>query len=480
MTAGHEFVGEPALLVERRVGLGDDELPLLDRGQVLDVIKLLAHPAVHDLAVRRLDEAVLVGPGVDREGVDEPDVRALRGLDGTHPPVVGRMDVPNLEAGPLAGQPARAESGNAPLVRHLRQGVVLVHELGELARSEELLDHRRYRLGVDELLRHQVLGLRKAQPFAHRPLDTHQADPELVLGHLADTPDAPVSEVVDVVHLSAPVPDLDEGLEDIHDVPGLEHVPARRVLAAEPPVELHPADGREVVALGVGEEVPEHGLGGILGRRLAGPHHPVDLDLRLEVGGGEVGAEGVGEIRPLVHVVHVEDIEAPDAFLAELRERLRGDHVVRLAEHLAGLPVHDVAGEHLAGVGHELVRNGQRPEARLLRRLEPRHVTGIDPPPLLHDDVAVPVGEVEGCGLAAPAVRNQNDPDLPRAQLEAIGLEEDIEDLSVVLVVGLPFPVLVLLLQRPQQHGGGSLRRRSIRTNTRSFGSNSKSSHDPR
>ena len=281
-------------------------------------------------------------------------------------------------------------------MRHLRQGVVLVHELGELARAEELLDYRRHRLGVDELLRHQVLGLRQAQPLAHRPLDAHQADPELVLGHLADTPDAPVSEVVDVVHLSAPVPDLDEGLEDVHDVLRLEHVPARRVLAAEPPVELHPADGGEVVALGVGEEVPEHGLGGILGRRLTGTHHPVDLDLRFEVGGGDVRAEGVGEVGPLVHVVHVEDVEAPDPFLAELRQGVGGDHVVRARQDLAGLPVHHVAGEHLAGVGHEFVRDGQRPEAGLLRRLEPRHVTGVDPPSLLHDDVAVPVGEVEG------------------------------------------------------------------------------------
>ena len=100
MPAGHEIVDEPALVVERRVGLGDDVLPFLDRREVLDVF---GHPAVRDPPVGGLDEAVLVGPGVDREGVDEPDVRALRGLDGTHPPVVGRMDVADLEAGPAHG-----------------------------------------------------------------------------------------------------------------------------------------------------------------------------------------------------------------------------------------------------------------------------------------------------------------------------------------------------------------------------------------
>ena len=451
MPAGHEVVDELALVVERGVGLGDDVLSFLDRRKVLD---LVGHPGARDLPVWGLDEAVLVGPGIDREGVDEPDVRPLRGLDGAHPAVVGGMNIPDFEPGPLAGQAARAEGGDAPLVRDFRKGVVLIHELRELARAEELLDHRRHRLGVDELLGHQVLGLRQAQPFADRSFDAHQADSELVLGHLADASDAPIAEMVDVVHLPATVPDLDEGLEDVRDIPGLEHISARRLLASEPPVELHSANGRKVVALGVGEEVPEHRLRGVAGRRLSGTHHPVDLDLRLEVGGGEVLAEGVGKVRPLVHVVDVQDVEAADAFFAELRQGVRGDHLVRLREHLPGLPVHDIAGKHLPG--GELIGYRQGPEPGLLRRLEPRHVTGIDPPALLHDDVAVPVGEVKGCGLAAPAVRHEENANLPRAKLEAISLEKDLEDLPVVLEVGDPL-VPFLALQGPQQHGGREL-----------------------
>ena len=58
VAAGDELRGEVALLVQRRVGLRDDVFVLLDRREELDVVGDLA---VHDLAVRRLEEAVLVG-----------------------------------------------------------------------------------------------------------------------------------------------------------------------------------------------------------------------------------------------------------------------------------------------------------------------------------------------------------------------------------------------------------------------------------
>jgi hypothetical protein len=55
---GDEVLDELAGLVKLRVGLRDDVLALFDRRQVLDVVCDLA---ILDLAVRRLEEAVLVG-----------------------------------------------------------------------------------------------------------------------------------------------------------------------------------------------------------------------------------------------------------------------------------------------------------------------------------------------------------------------------------------------------------------------------------
>jgi hypothetical protein len=72
---------------------------------------------------------------------------------------VRRVHVADLEAGALAGQTARPERRQATLVRDLGQRVGLVHELRQLRAAEELLDHRRDRLGVDQVVRHQRLDL---------------------------------------------------------------------------------------------------------------------------------------------------------------------------------------------------------------------------------------------------------------------------------------------------------------------------------
>ena len=162
-------------------------------------LDLVGHPPASDLAVRRLDEAELVGAGVGRQRRDEADVRAFRRLDRADAAVVGRVHVAHLESGALAAQTARPEGGQPPLVRQLGQRVGLVHELRELRRPEELLDHRRHRLGVDQVVRHQVGDVGDRHPLLDRPLHPRETDPELVLQQLADRAHAAVAEMVDVV-----------------------------------------------------------------------------------------------------------------------------------------------------------------------------------------------------------------------------------------------------------------------------------------
>ena len=190
------LLGEAAVVVQRRRSLGDDVLLLLVGGQVGD---LLGHLAVDHLAVGSLDEAVLVDPGVGGQRADQADVRALGGLDGAHAAVVGGVHVTDLEPGPLAGQAARPEGGQAPLVGQARQRVVLVHELAELAGAEELLDRGDHRSDVDQGLRGDGLHVLGGHPLADHPLHAGQAHPDLVLDELAHRPDAAVGEVVLVV-----------------------------------------------------------------------------------------------------------------------------------------------------------------------------------------------------------------------------------------------------------------------------------------
>src|SRR3546814_17278466 len=76
-------------------------------------LDLVGDLAVDDLAVRRLEEAVLVGPREHGQRVDQADVRAFRRLDRADAAVMGLMHVAHFEAGALAGQAARAKRGDA-------------------------------------------------------------------------------------------------------------------------------------------------------------------------------------------------------------------------------------------------------------------------------------------------------------------------------------------------------------------------------
>jgi ABC-type arginine transport system ATPase subunit len=55
------------------------------------------------------------------------------------------------------------------------------------------------------ILRHQAFGLGQRQALFDRTLNTHQANAELVLGHLTDATDTTVTEVVDVIDVPLPL-----------------------------------------------------------------------------------------------------------------------------------------------------------------------------------------------------------------------------------------------------------------------------------
>ena len=159
IAAGDEVVRQLALGVDLGVGLRNVVAHLLHGRQVDDLVGQLA---VDDLAVRALDEAVLVDARERRQRVDEADVRAFRRLDGADAAVVRRMHVAHLEAGALARQTARAKRRQAALVGDFRQRVRLVHELAELRRAEELAHGGGRRLGVDQVLRHHRVDIDRA------------------------------------------------------------------------------------------------------------------------------------------------------------------------------------------------------------------------------------------------------------------------------------------------------------------------------
>src|SRR5690606_778899 len=290
-------------------GLGDDVVRLFNGGEEYDFV---GNHGVLYATVGAFQEAVLVGACIGRQGVDQADVRTFRGLDRADTAVVGRVYVTHFEAGTLAGQTARPKRGNATLVGDLRQRVVLVHELGQLAGAEELLHCRRNRLGVDQVLRHQAFAFGHGQTLFHRTLDADQTDTELVLGHFAHGADTTVTQVVDVVDHALAVADIHQGLEDLDDVFLAQHTRAFDLFTTDAAVELHAAHCGQVVAVTAEEQVVEQGFCGILGRRLAGTHHAVDLDQRFKLSGRRVDTQGIGDERTAVDIVGVQSFDVAD------------------------------------------------------------------------------------------------------------------------------------------------------------------------
>ena len=172
------------------------------------------HHALDHLAVRALDEAVLVDAREAGKRRNQPDVRTFRRFDRADAAVVRGVHVAHFESGALAGQTAWSEGRETPLVRDLRERVGLIHELRKLARSEELADGGHHRLGVHQVVRH---GRRHFLVDRHLFLDgalhAHQADAELVFQQFAHRAHAAVAQVIDIVHRADALAQLQQVLD---------------------------------------------------------------------------------------------------------------------------------------------------------------------------------------------------------------------------------------------------------------------------
>ena len=172
------------------------------------------HHALHHLAVRALDEAVLVDARKAGKRRNQPDVGTFRRFDRADAAVVRGVHVADFESGALAAQTARSQGRKTPLVRDLRERVGLVHELRKLAGAEELADGRHHRLGVHQVVRH---GRRHFLVHRHLFLDgalhAHQADAELVFEQFAHRAHAAVAQVVDIVHRADALAQLQQVLD---------------------------------------------------------------------------------------------------------------------------------------------------------------------------------------------------------------------------------------------------------------------------
>ena len=213
--ATNRLVDKVALVVDRRVCLGNHGMIFLLRREELNVFRDLA---VLDHAIRRFDEAVVVDAGVHTEGRNETDVRALRSLNRAETAVVCVVNVTHLEAGTFTRQTTWAKRGQTSLVCQFGQRVRLVHELAKLVRTEERIDDARYGTGIDQILGREFVGIAQVHTLLDGTRHASHTKGELGSQLFAYRADAAVAEVVNVIDIALAILQADQLAYDGDDV----------------------------------------------------------------------------------------------------------------------------------------------------------------------------------------------------------------------------------------------------------------------
>ena len=462
--AQDRVAGQLALRVDGLVGLRDPPLLLLRRVEVLD---LVGDDPLLDDAVGRRHEAELRHLGEARQGADQADVRALRRLDRAHAAVVGRVHVAHLDRRALAREAAGAEGAEAPPVRQAGQAVRLVHELAELGGAEELLQRGHDRADVDDRLRRDRVRVLGREALADDALHPVEADAEGLLDELADGAQAAVAEVLVLVEVVGDrlarhrdrlggvvlgVVGLLGHAEDLRQLDELAHERDDVVLGqrarlevdveAEALVELVAPDAREVVALGIEEELVEQVARVVDARRLARALLAEQLDQRALLGAGllRVGLDRVLDVERVPEAT--EDLLVRHAH----RAQQHGDRQLALAVDadvdaalLVDLELEPAApGRHQ--VGHE----------QLLLRVLRVHQVGARRADELRDDHALGAVDDERAPVGHPReVAHEHGllPDLTRLAVDEADGDRQRARVGEVL--------LAALLER--RHGGVEL-----------------------
>ena len=111
---------------------------------------------------------------------DQPDIWAFRRFNWADSPVMGMMDVADVETGAFAADTAGTERRERTLMAELRQRVGLVHELGQLRRAEKLAHGGDDRTDIDEADRGDAFLVANRHAFFDNAFHAAQPDPQLV------------------------------------------------------------------------------------------------------------------------------------------------------------------------------------------------------------------------------------------------------------------------------------------------------------
>ena len=227
----------------------------------------------------------------------------------------------------------------------LGERVGLIHELRQLRRSEELSDGGHDRLRIDQVVRHRRRHfLVDGHLLLDRSLHPDQPDAKLVLEQLAHGPDAPIAEVIDIIHVGRVFPEREQVRDHLVEVLRVQDPLVERRVQVQLGVELQATHAREVVFLRVEEQVLEQRPRALARRRIAGPQAPVDLDERFLVRADGILLQRLRDDRPDVVTLREEDLDLLDPRFLRDRNHAGRDLLVGLEHDLARGRVDHVGG----------------------------------------------------------------------------------------------------------------------------------------
>ena len=242
-------------------------------------------------------------------------------------------------------------------MRNFGQRVDLIHELRELRRPEERVDHRRQRLGIDQVDRSEHLVVTYVHALADLTRHAHEAHGELVRQLFAHGADTAVRQVVDIVDVGLRVDQLDQVFDDGDDVLARQRADSGVDIQIQLLVDAVTANVAQVVTLVREEQLLDDVACRSLIGRLRSAQLPVNIYDSLLLGVAGVFLQGI---------VYDREIDAREVFLMQ-EDRLGAAfedllHVLLLED---GLAVYDhvvtLDGNHLARILiHEVLDPGRK------------------------------------------------------------------------------------------------------------------------
>ena len=162
---------------------------------------LFLHTTIFYLAIGSFDEAEFIDFSKGGKTGDQSNVWTFRRLNRTDPAVMGRMHVTNFEACTLPTQTSGSKGGQTSFVRHFAQRICLIHQLRQLTATEEISDHGRQRLRIDQLLRRHAfrVHIEQGHPLFDETLCSAQTCATLVRQEFAHGSDTATSQMINII-----------------------------------------------------------------------------------------------------------------------------------------------------------------------------------------------------------------------------------------------------------------------------------------